>query len=232
MAKLSRFPNGLLILWILAAPSARTEIRLDKLTECDDIERVYSLLKAQPTVALSDCRAPRGRLESALVLRTGGDASPLCFLRTSPAAFLNSFSCVRFNSKPATGAAEVTCFRAAALPDIRAYKEYYAERFAKIESNYLAAAEKCSVSAGDSASAAISNFPPGASMLARFELGFITSLGSGRPSDSMIFHGYGETDPAIGPGAPSAIEVVQVIVNSPPQQNLWGDSGSGSRPKL
>jgi hypothetical protein len=215
MAKLSRFRSAALVLWILAASSAHSEIRLDKLNDCGDIERVYLSLKAHPLVSPAECRAPRDRLELALAARAGSNASPLCFLRTSPATFLNSFSCVRFNSRSATGAADVTCFRAAALSDIRTYQEFYAERFARSEANYLAAAQKCSVSAGDSANAAPSNFPPIASMLARFELGFVTSLGSGRPSDSLVFHGYAETDPEIGAGAPDAIEVVQMIVNSP-----------------
>jgi hypothetical protein len=204
----------------LAARPAHAELVLDKLTACNDIERVYTTLKAQPRVALSDCRPPRDGLESALASRAGAGASQLCFLRTSPAAFLDSFSCVRFISNTATPAADVTCFRAASLRDIQAYKEQYAERFARIESQYLAAAQKCAVSGGDSSNSAPVLFPPVASMLARFQLGFSASLGSGRPSDSSIFHGYGETDPEIRTSAPSAIEVVSVIVNSPARHSV------------
>jgi hypothetical protein len=60
MAKLLRFRSGLLVhaLCILAAQSASAQILLDKLTACEDIERVYNSLRAQPTVSLSDCRPP------------------------------------------------------------------------------------------------------------------------------------------------------------------------------
>ncbi len=59
-------------------------------------------------------------------------------------------------------------------------------------------------------------FPPVISMLARFQLGFVTSLGSGRPTDSSIFHGYGQTDPSIAASGPSAVEIVSVLASTPP----------------
>jgi hypothetical protein len=203
------------------ARPARGELVLDKLTACSDIARVYEALKAQPRVALSECRPPRDGLESVLASRSGAGASQLCFLRTSPAAFLDSFSCVRFITNTATNAAEVTCLRAASLRDIQSYKAQYAERFAVIESQYLVAAQRCQVGGGgDTANSAPVLFPPVASMLARFQLGFSASLGPGRPAASSIFHGYGETDPEIGPRMPSAIEVVAVIVNSPARHSV------------
>ena len=206
------------------APGASTQetaLVLDKLTACADIERVYTALKAAPKVSPSECRPPRAGLEATLASRAGAGASRLCYLRASPAAFLDSFSCVRFIADTATsGAADMTCFRAAAMRDVQDYKERYAERFARIESQYLAAAQKCAVSAGDSGNAAPVIFPPVASMLASFQLGFVASLGSGRPSDSSVFHGYGSTDPSISGSAPSAIEVVSVIVNSPARRSV------------
>jgi hypothetical protein len=54
-------------LCILATQAAYAEILLDKLTACNDIERVYITLKSRPAILPSECRAPRAGLESALV---------------------------------------------------------------------------------------------------------------------------------------------------------------------
>jgi hypothetical protein len=53
------------------------------------------------------------------------------------------------------------------------------------------------------------------SLVSRFEFGYITSLGTGRPSDSSVVHGYAATDPTISGDAPSALEFVHVLVGMP-----------------
>lgn len=204
---------------MLAASSAHAQVVLDKLNACADIERVYAGLRAEPAASPADCRSPRAGLEAALVSRMAGART--CFLGSSPAPFLNGFSCFRVvNQETGRYTPELTCFRAASMVDVQHYKDEYKTRFAPIESTYLAASKTCAVSNGDSSVAATSLFPPTMAAIARFQLGFVTLLGSNRPADSSVFHGFGQTDPAIRDGLPSAVEVVYVLVNATARRSV------------
>lgn len=141
------------------------------------------------------------------MVRSGLDASTVCFDESVPAAFLDGFSCFWPGS-----ASTLVCFRSADISDITNYKQNYQENFAAREMNYLAAAKRCRASNGDSTNAQPTLFPPQLTFISRFEFGFITGLGRERPPASSIMHGYASTDSKISGGAPRAIEFVYVIV--------------------
>lgn len=192
---------------------AQAGVNLDKLTACDDIASLYDSLKARPVAAREACRAPGNALENALLARTGLDASALCFLRSTPAPFLEGFTCFRPRVK--TGASLV-CFRPAAAEDIKQYKRQHDEGKLRVPvSNYLSAASACRASKGDSSAARATTFPALLLHISSFELGFITPLGRDRLSDGSVLHAYAPTDPSLAGAPPSAIEVVYLIAGAP-----------------
>jgi hypothetical protein len=206
--------RGLLVACLASIPCAEAAVELNKLSACDDIARLYQSLKTTPIAA--GCRAPRGALERALVARVHTDASQICFQSSVPAPFLEGFTCAQ---PPSPTGASLVCFRGANLSEVRRYEEQYgpssAEPTSKPTSKYLAAAAACSVSNGDSSVAAPTTASQLLGFVSRFEFGFITSLGRGRPTDSSIVHGYAATDPAIPGDVPSALEFVYMVVGAP-----------------
>jgi hypothetical protein len=216
MAKLSifkvAFARPLVVACLTWSSFAQAAVNLDKLTACDDIARLYEFMKERQLTESSSCRPARSSLEKELIVRSGLDASQLCFDQSAPAPFLEGFSCISQEEK--TGNVLV-CFRSADGGDIRQYKAQYKEKFAPAGKKYLSEAAACRASNGDSVEASPTLFPPLLSLISRVEFGFITSLGKERPSDSSIVHGYATTDPSISNNAPSALEFVYVITNVP-----------------
>lgn len=208
-----------LISFLVWSSCVHAAISFDKLTACSDITRIYGSLKANPTSGRVNCRSPRDSLEREVMNRSGLDTSQLCFLESSPAPFVDGFSCAR-PSVPG-GGAELVCFRAAASDDLRVYKEQFKERFSEAKSKYLATAATCGASNGDSVDAWASLLPFTLTHVTQFEFGYAMGLGRDRVPDSTILHGYAITDPSISPRPPAAIEFVYLLVGAP-KYSPWG----------
>lgn len=208
-----------LISFLTWSSCVHAAISFDKLTACGDITRIYGSLKANPTSGRTNCRSPRDSLEREVMNRSGLDASQLCFLESSPAPFVDGFSCAR--PLVPGGGAELVCFRSAATEDLRNYREQFKEKFAEAKNKYLATATTCGASNGDSVDAWPSLLPFTLTHVAQFEFGYAMGLGNDRVPDSTILHGYAITDPSITPQPPAAIEFVYLLVGAP-KYSPWG----------
>lgn len=202
-----------LFVYVACASYAFGGINLDRLNACDDIATLNESLRSTPMPKSSECRSPIGALENSLYERSGGRHTALCFLRSTPAPFLEGFSCAQTPSK--TGAA-ITCFRSARLADIKFYKENYKDRFADLVSKYQVSASKCTVTNGNATVAVPTTFPPLLTFISTFEFGFISPLGEDRRTDSFVQHGYASTAPSIAGEAPSALEYVYLLIGTTP----------------
>ena len=122
----NRVPTLLLTALTCGIGTARADVNLNVLSQCDQIEQIYRSLHASPELP-SNCRAPRGPIEKAIIARTGANVSQVCFVDPPSTSLLRGFSCARLS---ATKGTNLTCFRAAAPSDVRQYKEQVNTLFA------------------------------------------------------------------------------------------------------
>lgn len=198
-----------LVSWVMWVSCVQAGVSLDKLTACDDIEMVYRSLREGVLSRRVECRTPRGTLERELVKRTGLSASQVCFLESSPARFVDGFTCAR---PQVEAGASLVCFRAAAADDIRSYYGQFDAKYAAEKAKYLAGASACSVTNKDSGDAQGTLMSLLLFSISRFEFGYFSGLGKAKVPDSIIVHGYAFTDPTLPSSAASAIEFVHVQV--------------------
>ena len=216
MAKLSNFKmafiSGLIIGCFACSSLVHAAVKLNKLTACDDIARLYKHMKARQVIASRSCRSPRNLLEKVLVARSGVDVSEICFDQSAPALFLRGFSCIW---QEMNGTKTLLCFQPVDMAGIRQYtKKHRDDKIIAVDRQYLSMAAKCRASNGDTVSAQPTLFPQLLSFISSFEFGFITGLGKGRLPDSTMLHGYATTDPTISGNAPSALEFVFILIDA------------------
>jgi hypothetical protein len=203
-----RFPI-LLLVTVLWTSDTIAQVAFDKLTQCEDITRLYEQLRAH---AVGDsCRDPQEALERTLKERLNPqDEDILCFLPRPPAPFLARFRCLSSRNKESdsllciapSSAREVT------NPVLRDDESYQTRAAA-----YVKAAAKCPASNGDAAlGAPYTIAPPFLMYVARYEFGFILSLGEGKKTASSVVHGFATVDPQIPGVSTGAVEFIYMLV--------------------
>jgi hypothetical protein len=198
---------------------AHSEINFAILNQCDDVAAVYEKL-SQHTLN-GQCRRPQTKLERRLSIRFPSSTSAsLCFLTDAPADFLDGYDCMLQSSE--TNAAEtLVCFRTAAIGDLAEYEDNFPTVYAAPIARYLDEAAKCPVSHGIASNGAPTLFPFLLTPIARYDFGWILSLGSKTPAESSVFHGFARVDPSIASSEAKAIEFVYFIYGATsPSDNL------------
>lgn len=190
----------------------QTEIALDKLTACDEISSLLETLSAEHERAA--CAAADDPITRAILARLGPEARKVCVLAQPPARFLLGFTCF---VPPAGGGLDLTCFREANRDAVERYKADYASAAAVASARYLKQASECAASNGDSAPAQLTLMSPYLAFVAKFEFGYIVSLGHANPPDGSMIHGYATTDPALDTEV-ATIEFVQILAGMQPQK--------------
>lgn len=197
---------------VLVACSVAAEVRLNVLTECDDIARLDKAMRSASALVGTRCRPPKGPLERVIYKRAGGRESKLCFHESAVVPFLEGYSCMHGPMK--TGAS-INCFRAANSREIERFKREFLGSAAVAANDYKIAASKCSVTNGNATNAPPTMLSGYLALVAKVEFGFISPLGTGRKTDSYVQHGFASVDPSIEGRPPSAIEFVSVLIAPP-----------------
>lgn len=204
--RLSQVVAGLALFLCTTLP-AIAEIELDKLTQCDDIARLWSELRSDGSTFSGGCRQPSGPVERAIFNRLGGHVQhiDLCFLRQSPAHFLDTFSCsYTWNGPDSAG---LFCMRATSKQDVTDYLEKHDTQYIRPVKQYLDSASACLKGQGDSSRAPSSLAPVPLLSVGQFAFGFVATKRSDTGA-SVVIHGYATADPALGMSSQSAFEFV------------------------
>jgi hypothetical protein len=188
----------------LLAFSATAQVRLDRLTACDDIGDVYRTVESG-RASDSGCGVPATPLDATLV-RVAGDAVHLCFEKW-PQPVLQGFSCVIDADSPAN---VLVCMRPARLADLQAYKVAHDASGGAAGAEYGSKARACPLYHGDVGPAQPTLMPPLLATIARFDFGFIARLGEGEPAGAYVTHGFAYVDPSLD-DAPDAVEFVYLL---------------------
>lgn len=185
----------------------------DRLTACGDIATTSRAVRARDSSIISNCRPPNSALERGLYDRTAPPyRQNLCFLRAPPAPFLNGFGCASFRY-PEGPDTDLLCMRMRSDIDVAEYRRNYETRYAARVRSYLADAARCPASNGDSS--VLAQGPGNLDLIARYELGFMLSLGQGDTTDSYVMHGFAVPDPTLNSGA-GVVEIVYLVVTARP----------------
>lgn len=189
-------------------------VNFDRLTQCTDIQRIWSELRTGDPPFAQRCSQPEGPLQRRIAAQAGHSSLlDLCFLGQPPAAFLSGFQCeYTWSSEVSAG---VECFRYAATSDISDYFAHHDDRYAGEVSRYLASASACIGPRGDAAVAPRTLASPVITSLAKYEFGFVATLRSGAES-AVALHGYATLDPAVAGNGPGAIEFVSIFIGPLP----------------
>jgi hypothetical protein len=189
-------------LLLLFGQMAAQDLVLDKLSDCDALDRVQSMLED----SVSDsCRPPRDEAERKLMsqLRYVPRAK-VCLLSSPPTHRFAGFSCIDIAE---TGSRELVCYRTISS---RSLKEYQNKDDATQGYRYKKAAAHCPSTNGDAADAPDSLFPQVLTVIGKPELGFIVGMGNEKKPHTRAYHGFGDLDPELHLSS-SAFEVFDML---------------------
>lgn len=188
-------------------------IELNMLNRCDDLRRLWTTVDSRGS--FGTCREPADELEHNFWARLSPDGrQSFCILSHAPAPFLRDFTCVDTRKAVPYGNVLV-CFREIPIEDIDRYKAQYETTFADDVSNYLSSSASCTVSNGDSSIAPGSMGSLLINTIARFEFGFVLSLGQGDKAPGYALHEFARLDDLISTDGLEVFEIVSGIVKSP-----------------
>jgi len=186
----------------MSVAAAAQDLNLDKLSDCNMLARVQSML--QQSVSVS-CRLPSDPLEVRLMSRLRMVPSVnACLLAAPPANRLVGFSCI---DSAVQDDREVVCFRTV---DDRAIRRYQDNYDADAAYRYKQSAAGCPGTNGDASEAANTLFPQILSSIAKPRFGFAVGLGNARMPSTLAYHGFGSVDPEFGLTG-SALEVFDMF---------------------
>jgi hypothetical protein len=199
-------------LLLLLGQMVAQDLVLDKLSDCDTLDSVQSMLEG----SVSDsCRSPRDGAERKFMSQLQYvPRVKACLLSSPPTRRLMGFSCIDIAE---TGSRELVCYRTISH---RALKQYQDNDDATLAYRYKKAAARCSSTNGDAADAPNSLFPQVLSVIGKPELGFIVGIGDERKPHTRAYHGFADPDPELHLSS-SALEVFDMI------QVKAGDGNSG-----
>lgn len=189
----------------LTCPAAVAQVRLDRLTACDDVASIYRTMASSQSTGRG-CRGPQTSLD-ALLVRKLRNSSRLCFESWSQ-PMLRDFSCFFDSTYPN---ALLTCMRPARLADVRAYKAANDKELGAAGAAYGTQAQQCPIYRGDIGPAQPTLISPLLATIAKLEFGFIASLGAGKPQGGYVVHGFASIDPSLSYEA-DALEFVSFSV--------------------
>lgn len=199
-------------LLLLVGQMAAQDLALDKLSDCDTLDSVQSMLEESVSAS---CRSPHDEAERKFMSQFQyAPRVKACLLSSSPTHRLTGFSCIDIAQ---TGSREVVCYRTISH---RALTEYQNNDDAKPAYLYKKAAARCSSTNGDARDAPDSLFPQVFSVIGKPELGFIVGIGDERKPHIRAYHGFAEPDPELHLRT-SAFEVFDMV------QVEAGDEDSG-----
>ncbi len=189
-------------LLMLVSQMAAQDLALDKLSDCDTLDSVQSMLEESVSAS---CRSPRDEAERKLMSQFQyATRVKTCLLSSPPTHRLTGFSCVDVAQ---AGSREVSCYRTISH---RALKEYQDNDDPKPAYRYKKAAAGCSATNGDARDAPDSLFPQVLSVIGKPELGFIVGIGDEKKPHTRAYHGFAEPDPALHLST-SAFEVFDMV---------------------
>ena len=219
--RILRVVAGALAFLCMTLP-ALADVGLNKLTQCDDIGRLWSQLRSDGPAFSGGCREPSGRVERAIFNGLGGRIQhiDLCFLRQSPAAFLDSFSCSYTWNGP--NSAGLFCIRETPKQDVSNYLENHDTQYIQVVKHYLDEASSCLKGHGDSSVAPATLAPVPLQTVAQYAFGFVMTERAGA-GGSVAIHGYAMANPALGINSQSAFEFVS-LYSAPNDDTQSADS--------
>lgn len=201
-------------MFLLATATALAQgISLDRLNNCGDMRATDLWLSGKATSAPETCRAPRDALERRLLSNWASslashDSLQSCMTRAPTLASLAGFECMvsRRNSKPVS----FFCFRRVNHSPLLAYRENYAQVYARRVAGYFEQSATCDavLQAGHKASIAGVSLPSTEMLsIARPAFAYESRLRTSA-SDRRVEHGFAFTDPALAAGGKTGIEYV------------------------
>jgi hypothetical protein len=194
-------------------------VPLDKLNNCSAVTQASGWLSGVAGIAVDHCRLPRDAIEKRLLAdwtsTFDSKGRQSCMVAAPVLSALKGFSCLttRKDKRPTS----FFCFRRVNSAPLLAYRENYAQVYARRVANYFADSAKCDGVAQSGHKARISGVSmPSTDMLsiATPAFGYESRLRS-NAGQARVEHGFAFLDPALTSDGKGAIEYVS------------GDNGQG-----
>lgn len=190
--------------------AAASDVVLDKLNACAEIERLRLNIDSSAGYPVKQCRSPSSELETLIWSSAPSAVRGRCLMQEPPSPWLEGFAC----SLTIIGKArQLVCFREASLESVEEYKRHFRSKYEAPTRAYIAEASQCEVSNGDASSGTESLIPQPLAQIAKNEISFSMLLDGKPQPDSQVVHAFASIDPLVAGSDGLAIEYVSMLLN-------------------
>jgi hypothetical protein len=183
---------------------SQSTVTLDKLSDCDGMDRTVALLQRAPS---RRCRPAAGPIENRIMAQLRSVPELQSCILEEPPSQLSGFTCIRTSARDMDG---LTCFRPVSGRALDDYQNRFDAVYSEKVARYEKATKACSVGNGHFAVVERNPFPGSLQAIAKPRFGFVIGIDSSAKMHGEAYHGFADVDPDLT-SYPKAIEIFDVF---------------------